>query len=415
MTSDKPTLAFYVDTPSAAAGLGYMVLGTGLIGTATLAPAGVYVDDAASLRTLATARGSDDPSDALFHAQAGTMSALLDNRTRAFDPLSNTDIRPRRSIKAVATWNAVDYPMFTGFVDQWQLEYPGKSSTSDAITTVQAIDGTDLLVDLNVTERLDEQTTGRRVSDLLDLTEWPVRTRAIDTGQSTMPAHDSGTVSGWSALVEATDSEFGELYVAADGTMTFRDRTAVSSETRTITSQATFGDGGGSELPFYDVTLSYDTKRIRNDIAVVYNEAGDTAYASDSISISKYGRMQYQVQVSINDDSTPQRLAALLLMIYKDPQVRIDTLVLKPRRNPTLLWPQALGRELGDRVTVKVTPPGGGSRISSDVFLRGIHHDVASAGDDWTTTFTFQSAATFTGYFIIGTSQIGSTTDLLWF
>jgi hypothetical protein len=54
------------------------------------------------------------------------------------------------------------------------------------------------------------------------------------------------------------------------------------------------------------------------------------------------------------------------------------------------MFPQIAGRELGDRITVKLTPKGGGSRITRDVWIRGINHNITAS--DWTTTYALEDA-----------------------
>src|SRR5580765_7622323 len=233
-----PTLTYSLDTPSAAGAAGYLVLDDttyGKLDTATLAPVAVYVNVLTSVRHLSMARGSGDPSDALFHAQTGTCTAILDNRTRAFDPNSTTDIRPMRRVQVTATWNAVTYKLFTGFIDSWQLDYP--EYAKDAVTTANAVDGTIRLVDLSITDDFVQQNTGARVLALLGDADWNRDETSIDVGRTIMPAH-VGTVSAWQAMVEACDSEMGDLYVAADGTMRFRNRDNIIAEARSVTSQA---------------------------------------------------------------------------------------------------------------------------------------------------------------------------------
>ena len=56
-----------------------------------------------------------------------------------------------------------------------------------------------------------------------------------------------------------------------------------------------------------------------------------------------------------------------------------------PRRDATNLWPQVLGREIGERVTVKRTPLGLNSEIVVDQIIEGIQHQFAPK--QWATTF----------------------------
>jgi hypothetical protein len=410
-----PTVAVNIETPSlAGSGGGYLVFGDatyGLFDTGTFAgPLGHLVNYKTDTQAVTTKRGSTDQNDVLFKAQTGTATVQLDNRARVFDPIADTDIRPRRAIEITATWDAITYKLFTGVVEDWGLTYP--AFARNAVTTLSAADATVLLVDAEVTDPLAKQLTGARVGELLDLSGWPYTLRNLAAGRTTMP-RSLETVSAWAAIGEAVDSELGELYVDVDGTVVFRDRNGPVTDSRSVTSQATFGDGGGSELKYHDVGLSYDTARIRNDIAVVYNENNDTARAADATSISKYGRKTFTLQASIADGTTAQNLANYLLGLYRDPQVRVDQLILKPAADPADLWPHALGRKFGDKITVKLTPPGGGSRITRTGWIRGISHQATPHGE-WTTTFNLQDTTAYATYITFDTSTFDGSHQF-WF
>jgi hypothetical protein len=70
-----------------------------------------------------------------------------------------------------------------------------------------------------------------------------------------------------------------------------------------------------------------------------------------------------------------------------------------------VLWPQVLGRQFGDRITVKRRPKGGGDPIVKDCFVRGYEH--ASDGAAWTSAFVLQSAERYS-FFVIGDPILGA-------
>ena len=409
-----PTLVLEIDTPSAAAGLGYLIIGdatNGLIDTGLIAPDLIWVDRAAKSRTITINRGMSRFDGPIFRSDAGTLTSVLDNRTRIFDPAASADIVPDRSIRSQAVLGATTYDMFTGIVHAWELAYPTKSSTGDATTTVAANDGIGQLTSLNVVEDRPSESTGARIQALANIVGWPASLTSIDPGVTIMPSAGQ-TVSAWSAMLEAADSEMGELYVEADGTLTFRDRNRIVSEARSRTSQATFGDNPG-ELKFSDVQLSFNDSLIRNQVTITYDDAGDSVTAADSASQQSYGVWSYALQVKITDPNTVASYARFLVALYAQPTPQFTSLVIQPRRDGTNLWPQVLGRKLGDRITVAFQPPGGGSRISHDCFIRGIQH-VISPGFDWVTTFTLQDASAWPSVFLIDSSNIDSS-DVIWF
>jgi hypothetical protein len=68
---------------------------------------------------------------------------------------------------------------------------------------------------------------------------------------------------------------------------------------------------------------------------------------------------------------------------------------------------------LGDRITVKLTPPGGGARISREVFIRSIEHSVRP-GVDWVTQFGLSDATYFPAVFAVGDDIGDSSLTIGW-
>jgi hypothetical protein len=75
-----------------------------------------------------------------------------------------------------------------------------------------------------------------------------------------------------------------------------------------------------------------------------------------------------------------------LVARFKELGTRLASMTLLPRTDPTNLWPQVLGRLIGDRITVKRTPLGLNSEISLDFIIEGVEHSFG-VGPVWTTVF----------------------------
>jgi hypothetical protein len=74
---------------------------------------------------------------------AGTMSLTLSNRDRRFDPSHAAgayfgNLIPGKQIRVRATWNAVTYDVFTGWVTGWPQTFG--TAGKDAVVTVEAFD-----------------------------------------------------------------------------------------------------------------------------------------------------------------------------------------------------------------------------------------------------------------------------------
>lgn len=234
-------------------------------------------------------------------------------------------------------------------------------------------------------------TPGQRIGRILDLARWPAALRNLDTGSSTL---QSATLA-MTALdhdQKVADSEFGELFITRDGKVRLVGRTGLLN--RAIS--ATFGDGGGSELAYSAIGFDNGDLLIRNPVTVS-RTGGVAQTSSDATGITNYLNHQFTLDgLYHNSDALSKDAADFLVSEYKDPKSRVTTLVVKPQRDPTNLWPIVLGAELGDVFTVIRRPQGIGSAISQNCEIQGIKHDIQP--DNWTVTFTLSPA--YTGAFL---------------
>ena len=143
----------------------------------------------------------------------------------------------------------------------------------------------------------------------------------------------------------------GRLFCLADGRLALRSGAAGASV-------ATFGDGGGRELPYTlgVPKLSYSRQEVFNEIPM-QRVGGVLQTASDATSQTDQGAQTLPAKTNLlnTTDTEVASIAAHVLALKKDPKLRIDSLVLEPTSDPRL-WPQVLGREIGDVVTVVKRP-----------------------------------------------------------
>jgi hypothetical protein len=97
----------------------------------------------------------------------------------------------------------------------------------------------------------------------------------------------------------------------------------------------------------------------------------------------------------MTSDAEALTYAQFIVYASKGAETRFDTLTVNPQRDPANLWPQALGRKIGDRITVTRRPPGMASPITRDCFIRGIAHDFDFSAQTWQTTWTLQDASRY--------------------
>lgn len=400
---ELPTIAVDIAFTTAASVGTYLLLddpARGLIGTGALAPADVWADVTSYVKTIAVARRSTRTTGPLVRYDAATFTLGLDNSDRRFDP-SNlagpyvtggaTQVTPMRAARVRATWAGVTYDLVRGFADSWAIDY---TPPSYSLVTLTCTDAFKILAGNERTAAAPVgagEDAGARVGRILDSAGWPAADRIIDTGSSTLQATD---LAG-SALTElqlAVDSELGELYVDGAGRAVFRSRAATLTDARSVTPQAVFGPAVG-EHRYVDAAPDYDDTQLANKVTAGV-VAGVEQVAQDATSQAAYLiRTASRTDLILQTDAAAASWAGFVLYISKDPELRFSALTVNPRVNPADLYPQVLGRELGDRITVRLIPPGGGDPIVRDCFIRGIEHTVGPM--QWQTTWTLGSATKY--------------------
>lgn len=374
-----------------------------------------WTDVTSYVRAIKIKRGRAYESEEF---SAGSCSVLLSNADRRFDPTYTsgpyysggaTYVLPMREVKVVATYSAVDYPLFRGFADGWLMEWPGMV---DATTKLTTTDGFKVLSRNKITESYAAQATGARLAAILDDISWHASLRDIDTGNTSLQAADYAKNTALEAITHAVQSEFGSFFFDASGRLRFIERRAIYTDSVYNTSQATFGDAVG-ELPYTDIKISYDDEQIVNDVSVTAFD-GDEQTATDATSTGAYLIHSKDLpELLIASDNEALSGAEYLVFRGKDPKVRIERLDVMPQ-DAVALWPVVLGHELRTRWTVKRRPQNIGSAISQEVHLEGITHDIDLQDRIWNCSFNL-SLADSNQYWILGDATYGvlnSTTRL---
>lgn len=227
-------------------------------------------------------------------------------------------------------------------------------------------------------------TTGDRVVRVLEAVGWPTADRFIDTGLATLQAAAIGGVTALAHLQDVDATEGIMLFIAAGGVVRFlqRDRAAGSPYD---TSQATFGNRGpgAGELP-YQPGLQYGS-----DDLDFYTKAKGSRQGGVVLTASAAGsppRTLSEPTLLYEDDSQVIDRLTFDIAWYSVKRPRVPSLSIRPTDDPANLWPQALGRELWDHVTVHAQPLATGSLFSQEVNVEEISH-VIEMGLSWLTTF----------------------------
>lgn len=411
-----PSLVVEVNFEGAAgAGGTKMVFGdadTGRFGTGTFGGALSWVDVTAYVRSGEITRGSTRFEGVTARAEAGKASLVLDNHDGRFDPLNASgpyvaggvsQVQPMRAFRI----RADGYPLFRGYVDSWT---PGFAlGGNDATTTLAGTDGTKVLAGfdgppLAVPVGAGDDT-GARIARILDNAGWDPDLRDLDVGLTTVTA-TSLDAAAWTEILLTADTEIGEVYFDGSGRVVFRNRGALRTDARSITPQGVFGDDdtNPAELGYVDPVITNDDDQIANLIRIT-RPGGVEQVAQDLTSQARYlVRTFERSDLLLQTDAEAADYAAYALELLKTPDVRISGLGLLPQKDPAALYPQALGRELGDRITVIIRPPGGYT-VERDALIRGIAHSFTPSS--WATSWALQDSTRFDQFLILDNADFG--------
>lgn len=308
-----------------------------------------------------------------------------DNTGSAYYP----DVRAYIPIRARATINSTTYPLFQHYLERKPRTRRVKTTyTERQMTTV---DGFEWLARAGVSgETYSAELTGTRIGNVLDDVFWPAALRDLDAGNETLASLTVGAdedLKALSHLLDAIDTENGLMFVDAAGKVQFVQRHAMVQTPYTV-SQATFCDAtSGGGFDYTDAVPADDLDTVFNEWSGT-RDGGTTQVALDATSRSRYGLRSKQVtSLAVTDGVVGQQMQWKLAQ-FADPLNRIASITVMPG-NDTAFWEAVLGLEVGERITVRETPPGWGSVKQDDYTIQRIHAGFP-AGPVSSASFTFQ-------------------------
>jgi hypothetical protein len=406
MSVAMPTITTEIRFSAGAGSTGFE-LGTAILGYSTLGSATTTWSDVSSdARTIAISRGKRRELD---EYSAGSAVVKLSNTARTYDPTYAAgayygQIKPGRWIRIKATYDSVEYQLYQGVIRGWGFNY---SFPNEATATPRA---TDFITDLN-NAKISTTTTaglsGVGFGDILNSAN--IIPRDLDAGQGTMQAVTLSNANALTALQTMDKSEGGglsALYCNTSNQVVFEDRQSLSTNTRSNTSQATFGT---SALPVDTFEIEYSSDLIKNDVSLT-RIGGSAQTATDSDSQADYGIRSFNLTGLYNSSDTDVlNLAFSYVNTFKDAELRVRSITIHPRANNALMI-QALTRQIRDRVTISYEPPPGGTTVTEEVFISGVEHSINP--EDFQTKFLLESTTGRGGYWTLGTGTLGETTTL---
>jgi hypothetical protein len=317
---------------------------------------------------------------------AGTAQVVFNNNSRILDPLNTASIYypyvlPRSPIIIYANGT----PIYSGFVEDWDLDYQNANQGRMFARCVDAF-GTLANQQLNAFTP-SAQTSGLRVDAVLDRPEIAYQgARSIGTGSSTLGAYAvSQDTNALNYLQQVNTSEQGYLFTAADGTLTFKGRSSVLNPV----SGASFTTNG-TGISYMSLLNQYGSELIYNYI-VTQSPAGAAQTSSDSTSISLYQSQNYNLLNLLNSTTTEVAgLGAYILGKYRNPVLRFTGLSCELAALTAAQWAIIFAIDLTSIVTVqKDYSTGTPTSESQTLITSGIEHRIVPGSH--IVSYTFES------------------------
>jgi hypothetical protein len=367
----------------------------GLLDTGTLG--GIqFADLTTMVQSVNITRGR---SRQLQEFNAGTATVSFWNKSRDLDPLNTaspywntsagmTGIVPRLPIQILA--NGI--PIYTGVIQDWNVDYD--RGNNDIVYATCADQFTVLANTILTDHTVTQQLTGDRINEVLNYSEVVYQgPRAIGTGSSTLgsTASNAGfSIEAGTALLNylqtVATSEQGFLFMAADGTLTFKGRTEVLS----LSPDAIFTGDASVGVPFQTLMNEFGDELLYN-IIVTQSPAGASFTATDSTSVAQYQAQTYSNTNLLNSSTTEvQALGQYLLGKYRQPQLRFTGLSTQLLALDSAKQNICLGLELTDICNVvKHFAVGLPTSVDQSVIVSGVSHNITPGSH--IITYTFES------------------------
>jgi hypothetical protein len=280
-----------------------------------------------------------------------------------------------KKVQITATYGATTYPIFSGFITSYVNTQP-KDATEVAYTTIQAVDAFRLANNAQITTVAGATAgdlSGTRVNQILDQIDWPATMRDIDAGLTTLQ-NDPGTLrTSLGALQTVAQSEYGALYVDANGEFVFQDRAVTAGSIGgTVT---TFNDNG-TGIPYANANWKLDDTLVFNS-STVTRAGGSPQTAINQASIDKYFIHSYQIQdLLMQTDAVALDYAQAYTASRAETSVRCDSIELDlytNNYNAGII--AALELDFFDPIRVVTTQPGG-STLDKTLQIFGVQNVI---------------------------------------
>jgi hypothetical protein len=365
-----------------------MIIDQGILGTNVLADsAAVIVDVSNQVNNIQIDRGRNAQADQF---QTGQLSLRIVDQNGDFNPQNAAGpyyelLDPMRKVQITATYAGTTYPLFSGFITSYTTTTP-LNADEVAYTTIAAVDAFRLAQNAQistVTGATAGNLSGTRINQILDQIDWPASMRDVDAGLTTLQA-DPGTARTSLAAMQTVEiSEYGALYVDANGSFVFQDR---SVTTESIGGTATVFNDDGTDIGYANAVWRLDDTLVYNSASIT-RTGGTAQVATNAASIEKYFTHSYNQQnLLMQTDAVALDYAQAYVASRAQTSIRCDAIELDLYTdNYATGIVAALSLDYFDPVTITTNQPGA-STLTKTLQVFGVKQSITP--NSWKTVFT---------------------------
>jgi hypothetical protein len=386
-------------------GLGFVVGDPtfGVIGTSKFGDSPVNtptVDLSDVTRSIKIQRGRNIMRDTY---EAGSCTVRVIDQNGDFNPQNPASpyfgfLTPLRKIRVAATTTTAQHFLFSGYVDSYKYTYP--TGQELGYVDIHSYDSFRLFQMANiasVTGATAGQTTGTRITKILDQVDYPLSMRVIDTGSTTVQVDPGTARTSLQALKAAEFAEQGAFFIDTEGIAEFKDRADVVSSLAPAPIE--FNQTTG--IPYSNLQYAFDDKLIINQASMT--RIGGTAQTAVNVdSSAKYFPHGTTLTEMIPEtDAQVLDIAKIYVATRAETTIRIDamTVDLLDTAVPT---DTMIGLDYFDNVKITNVQPDG-STIIKTLQVQGLAWDITPNSMKCTVT----TLEPIVEGFIIGSSTYG--------
>jgi hypothetical protein len=395
-----PTLVVTFDFSSGAV-FGYpFIIGEGVLGFNTLADQAADTIDISNQVNRVTIRRGYNLLQEEF--QAGTARVRILDQNGDWNPTSLTSpyagkLVPLRKVRISADGNF----LFSGYTVSYN--YTWDKEQNIGYVDLELVDAFRLFNMSNITTVTGGtagQTTGTRVTAILDTIGFPNSMREIEAGSTTVQADPGTSRTSLEAIKNMEFSEQGAFYIKPSGNAEFLSRTSIQSKSGV---NPTFFSNDGTGITYRNIVTALDDKLIINQTSIT--RAGGTAQvANNTASQIQYFPHSYTAtDLLVQTDAQALDIAQAYTATRAETTLRVDSLTLDLNTaGYTAGTTAALTLDFFDTIRVKNVGQDG-TIIDKTLQCMGVSHEITPG--TWNTTFV--TSEPIIDSFIIGSSLYG--------